>query len=192
MSNMTKRALGFSLKKLLSQMPLDKITIQNIVDDAEVSRKTFYYHFQDIYDLLEWVLVDEGRRVLEGHTTADAWQQGLWNVLSYLQENRAVIGNLHRSIQSSNTLLETHITQMIRPILQQIFDAQPGHEKVEAEDRQFILELYAFGLVKLVTYWIDNGMKPEAEQLMKRIHRIFRGSMESMIQRYCAEQEDRG
>ena len=61
MSNMTKRALAFSLKKLLAQSPLDKITVQNIVDDAEVSRKTFYYHFQDIYDLLEWALVDEGQ-----------------------------------------------------------------------------------------------------------------------------------
>ena len=89
MSNMTKRALAHSLKKLLARTTLDKITIQNIVDDAEVSRKTFYYHFQDIYDLLEWTLVDEGRRLLGEKLTNHTWQRGLERVFDYLEQNRA-------------------------------------------------------------------------------------------------------
>ena len=52
MANTTKRALAAALKKRLTLTTLDKITIQQLVDDAEVSRKTFYYHFQDVYDLL--------------------------------------------------------------------------------------------------------------------------------------------
>ena len=48
MANTTKRMLSLSLKKLLEKNTLDNITIQDITDDAEVSRKTFYYHFQDI------------------------------------------------------------------------------------------------------------------------------------------------
>ena len=75
MANTTKRALAAALKKRLTLTTLDKITIQQLVDDAEVSRKTFYYHFQDVYDLLEWLLIDEGKRVLEGNTTADTWQK---------------------------------------------------------------------------------------------------------------------
>ena len=53
MSNLTKRQLSVSLQKLLVQNQLDKITIQDLVNEAQVSRKTFYYHFQDIYDLLD-------------------------------------------------------------------------------------------------------------------------------------------
>lgn len=186
MSNMTKRALAASLKKLLARTTLDKITIQNIVDDAEVSRKTFYYHFQDIYDLLEWTLVDEGRRVLEGRTTADTWQQGLRDVLASLQENQAAILNLYRSAQEKGNLLEAHVTRMVEPLIRQIFESQPGCERVDEEDRRFILECYAYGLVKLVSYWVGRGMKPEAEQLMARVERLFHGSMESLIQR-CLE-----
>ena len=59
MANTTKRMLSMSLKKLLSKTTLDSITIQDITDDAEVSRKTFYYHFQDIYDLLRWMFQEE-------------------------------------------------------------------------------------------------------------------------------------
>ena len=73
MSNLTKRALASSMKKLLTQKKLDDITVQNIVDDAEVSRKTYYYHFQDVYDLLEWIFLDEEKRVLAGNTSIGTW-----------------------------------------------------------------------------------------------------------------------
>ena len=98
MANTTKRALAAALKKRLTLTTLDKITIQQLVDDAEVSRKTFYYHFQDVYDLLEWLLIDEGKRVLEGNTTADTWQKGLGNVLEYLQNNRGLFLYLHQLV----------------------------------------------------------------------------------------------
>ena len=55
MSELTKKALAVSLKKLLSKKELSKITISNITDECGVNRQTFYYHFKDIYDLLEWI-----------------------------------------------------------------------------------------------------------------------------------------
>lgn len=53
MSQITKRALEASLKNMLLQKPLDKITINNIAKDCGINRMTFYYHFKDIYDLVE-------------------------------------------------------------------------------------------------------------------------------------------
>ena len=64
MSNTTKRALEASLKKLLLQKPLDKITIQDLTTDCGISRMAFYYHFKDIYDLVEWVCVEDATRIL--------------------------------------------------------------------------------------------------------------------------------
>ena len=56
MAHSTRNDLADALRQLLSDRSLDKITVQNIADAANVSRKTFYYHFQDVYDLLEWML----------------------------------------------------------------------------------------------------------------------------------------
>ena len=53
MSQTTKRALEASLKKLLLEKPLNKITINDITEDCGVNRMTFYYHFKDIYDLVD-------------------------------------------------------------------------------------------------------------------------------------------
>ena len=52
MSQVTKRALAASLIKLLSQKPLDKVTVKDIIEDCGVNRQTFYYHFKDKYDLM--------------------------------------------------------------------------------------------------------------------------------------------
>ena len=59
MSEITKRALATSLKKLLSQKELTKISIKDITDDCGIQRQTFYYHFTDIYDLVEWICLED-------------------------------------------------------------------------------------------------------------------------------------
>lgn len=74
MSQTTKRALEASLKKMLLQKPLNKITINDIAEDCGISRMTFYYHFKDIYDLVEWACVEDAKRALEGKKTCDTWR----------------------------------------------------------------------------------------------------------------------
>ena len=51
MSKFTKQAIYASFLKFLNEKPLDKITVKDIVDDCGINRKTFYYYFQDMYDL---------------------------------------------------------------------------------------------------------------------------------------------
>ena len=66
MSNTTKRALENSLKQMLLKKPLDKITISDLTDDCGISRMAFYYHFKDIYDLVEWSCMEDAPRALQG------------------------------------------------------------------------------------------------------------------------------
>lgn len=186
MSNLTKRQLSVSLQKLLAEKQLDKITIQDLVNEAQVSRKTFYYHFQDIYDLLEWTLVEEGKKLLAEGRGEDGWKYNLWNVFQYLHSHKAVIMNVYRA-QRDGALLRRHVASLILPLLEQDFDSQPGHERVTEEDRQFLLDLYSHGIVEFFYRWIGDGMKPDPEQTMARLSRLFDGSMEDFIRRYPAD-----
>jgi len=70
MSQITKRALEASLKNLLAKRPLDKITVTDITEDCGINRMTFYYHFKDIYDLVEWACIEDATRALAGKKTA--------------------------------------------------------------------------------------------------------------------------
>lgn len=98
MSQITKRALGASLKNMLLQKPLNKITINDITEDCGISRMTFYYHFKDIYDLVEWVCVEDARQALAGKKTYDTWQEGFLNIFYAVQENKTFIMNVYRSV----------------------------------------------------------------------------------------------
>ena len=99
MANTTKRMLSMSLKKLLSKTTLDNITIQDITDDAEVSRKTFYYHFQDIYDLLDWTLQEDARHLLADKINLDNWEESIAALFVYMQENRLLVLNAFHSTE---------------------------------------------------------------------------------------------
>ena len=182
-SEQTKRELAGALKQMMEHKPLEKIKIQEITDLCGLKRQSFYYHFQDIYDLVEWCIVEDGKRVLEGNVTEDTWQQGLRNVVDYLQDNRAMILNGYRSVQRQGDILKLNLSRLVRPLMEGIFDAQPGCERIAPEDREMILKMFSFGIVELVLYWVGNGMKPDGNQLVDQIDRIFDGSMESLIQK---------
>ena len=86
MSQVTKRALEASLKKLLLEKPLHKITVSDITDDCGINRMTFYYHFKDIYDLVEWSCEEDASRALAGKKTYETWQQGFLQLFKAVEE----------------------------------------------------------------------------------------------------------
>ena len=102
MSQTTKRAMAASLKNLLLQKPLTKITINDIAEDCGISRMTFYYHFKDIYDLVEWVCVEDAARALEGKKTYDTWQEGFLNIFHAVQANKPFIDRKSTRLNSSH------------------------------------------------------------------------------------------
>ena len=95
MSNTTKLALEASLKKLLQHRKIDKITISDITSDCGISRMSFYYHFKDIYELVEWVCVEDGKRALQGKKTYDTWQEGFIQIFEAVMENKTFIQNIN-------------------------------------------------------------------------------------------------
>ena len=98
MSNTTKRALENSLKQMLSKKPLDKITISDLTDDCGISRMAFYYHFKDIYDLVEWSCMEDATRALQAKKTYDTWHEGLKQIFEAVLENKPFIMNAYRAL----------------------------------------------------------------------------------------------
>ena len=98
MINQTKQILEESLKKLMLQKPLDKITIRDLTEDCGISRMAFYYHFKDIYDLVEWSCLEDATHALAGKKTYDTWSEGLVQIFDAVYENKPFILNAYRCI----------------------------------------------------------------------------------------------
>ena len=83
----TKRRLAQALKELMAEKPIKKITIQDIVERSHMTRQSFYYHFQDIYEVIELIcqyeLIDQ-----IAYRQEESFSHWLEHLLALIEENR--------------------------------------------------------------------------------------------------------
>lgn len=174
MSQTTKRALEASLKHLLLQKPLNKITINDIAEDCGVNRMTFYYHFRDIYDLVEWACVEDARKALEGKKTYDTWQEGFLQIFEAVRENRPFIMNVYHSV--SREQVEQYLYKLTYDLLIGVVNEKAGDRNVREEDRRFIADFYKYAYVGLLLDWIRGDMKEDPRAIVERLGVLMHGN----------------
>ena len=181
MSQVTKRAIEQSLKNLLLKKPLTKITINDLAEDCGINRMTFYYHFKDIYDLVEWVCLEDARRALEEKKTYDTWQQGFVQIFEAVQENKPFILNVYRSI--SREQVENYLYQITYQLLEDVVEEQAADMSVRPEDKAFIATLYKYMFVGLMLDWVKNDMKGDPHLMVDRLAQVIHGSVRVALER---------
>lgn len=181
MSDITKRALEASLKNLLLQKPLDKITINDIAEDCGISRMTFYYYFKDIYDLIEWSCVEDARRALEGKKTYDTWQQGFLQILEALRKDKAFFTSVYRSI--SREQLENYLYRLTYDLMMGVVEERAAGMTVRPEDKEFIANFYKFAFVGLTLDWIKNDMRQDPAQLVEQLSTLIHGDVTKALEK---------
>ena len=87
----TKRTLADSLKKIMKNKSFAKITVSEIIADCGVNRKTFYYHFEDIYALLKWMFEEEAIEVVKHFDLLIDYEEAIRFVMQYVDENNYII-----------------------------------------------------------------------------------------------------
>lgn len=175
MSDMTKQALEASLKRLLLTKPVTKITINDIAADCGISRGTFYYHFQDIYDLVEWSTREDARRVLEGNRSYATWQQGFLNIFRAVEENKPFILNVYRHV--SREQIEQFLYQVVYRLLRDVVEERSAGMTVKEEDKRFIADFYKFAFVGLMLDWIQHDMREDPEAIVARLSTLVEGDI---------------
>ncbi len=187
MSQMTKRALEASLKHMLLKKPLDKITINDIAEDCGINRMTFYYHFKDIYDLVEWSCVEDATRALEGKKTYDTWQQGFYQIFEAVLDNRPFILNVYHSV--SREQVELYLYKLTYDLLIGVVEEKAAGMAVRDEDKRFIADFYKFAFVGLMLDWIKNDMKEDPEVVIRRLAPLVHGSIVSALAYYRTDRD---
>lgn len=182
MSQITKRALEASLKKMLLQKPLDKITIADLTDDCGVNRMTFYYHFKDIYDLVEWACVEDAARALAGKKTYDTWQQGFYQIFEAVLENKPFILNVFHSV--SREQVEIYLYKVTYQLIYGVIEEQAMGMAVREDDKKFIADFYKYAFVGLMLDWIRGDMREDPQIIIDRLDLLIRGDIAMALERY--------
>ena len=182
MSQVTKRALEQSLKNLLLKKPLTKITVGDITDDCGINRMTFYYHFKDIYDLVEWSCLEDAKRALEEKKTYDTWQQGLLQIFKAVQENKPFIPNVYRCVHREQ--VEKYLQPLVDQLLLNVINEEADGITVRDEDKQFIAQVYSYMFIGLMLDWIKDNMRENPKQIVEKLSKLIKGSVSVALSRF--------
>lgn len=166
-SSATKRALADAIKALMREKPLAKISITDIVERCGMNRQSFYYHFRDKYDLVNWIFYTELITELKRSQSAGEWEE-LGLILDYLYANRRFYINALK-VAGQNSFYE-YFGEVIYQILLVAFSATFE----DTEQSEFNAMFYADALRACICRWLSAGARIEPQELLRRI----RGALE--------------
>ena len=181
MSQVTKRALEQSLKNLLLKKPLTKITINDIAEDCGISRMTFYYHFKDIYDLVEWVCLEDAKRALDNKKTHDTWQQGLLQIFYAVRETKPFVMNVYHCVDRAQ--VEKYLRPLTDDLQMGVIEEESQGKTIRQEDKQFVAQVYSYVFIGLMLDWIRDDMKQDPEVLVKKLAAVLQNAFAEALER---------
>lgn len=172
-SSKTQRAIMESFVRLLNQRPLDKITVKDIVQDCGISRNTFYYHFQDIYDLLQATFSAVLDNVLSEDLTT--WQESLMACTRFALENRRALYHVYRS--ANRDQLDRYLNRIAGQSMEKLIRYQAQGINIADEDIRYLTLFYKHAIVGILLEWLENDMKADVEHAISRMGVLLEGNL---------------
>ena len=179
---LTKRALEDSLKRLLLQKPLTKITIADLTEDCGVSRMTFYYHFQDIYDLVEWACEEDAGRALANNKTADTWQVGLENIMLAVRDNKPFIMNVYHCVSAER--IQRFLQPVTFDLIEGVVEEHAAGKNISQGDKDFLSRFFAHAFIGIMLDWICQGMKSDYASICQNMCTTLHGNISNSIKNF--------
>lgn len=173
MASATKQALEAALLDLLNTTTLDKITIKDIVERAQVSRQTFYYHFSDIYELVDWSFQDAVKRL--GEAPVQDQRARMVLAVETLREQRNLVMNVYHSLGRER--LMQGLERVIRPIVEGNAQEMLAEVSGKESSREFVISFLVHGIIGSIIQWLNDGMPENIYEIINDLHeRIHPGN----------------
>lgn len=161
-----KTVIADALIEVLRRGNADKVTVKQLIDVCHISRQTFYYHFQDILDVMEWSIRRQTNRLLEQSLQMESLQAALQLLIASSVEQYPL---LHKLLQSQRrSLLEAFMVDSLRTYLDGLMRFYHQGMAATQQDKELYLQYNACGLFGVL---LDNcgraglDQKQLAEQL---------------------------
>ena len=172
--------------KLLNEKPLDKITIKDIVEDCGINRNTFYYHFDDIPDLVEQILREETEKALLRHGDVASWEEGFIAAAQFALSNKRAVYHIYNSV--SREQFERYLNRIAQDVMERFVHGLAADIPAGDADRALVVNFYRAALVGMVLDWMNSGMRQEPEGTIRRLGMLLEGSVRQCLERSAASQ----
>lgn len=189
MAKQTQKFIMSTFMQLLESESLDKITVRDIVEECEINRNTFYYHYSDIYDLLDDVFRVETEKFMsedvdENTTFGEEYERAACFVLKY---KKAI---LHIYDSKKRDVLQNYLETLAFSFISRFVKKEADGYGLPDEDIDYITGFYTHAIVGNTLGWIKRKLPSGQEKFIARIAGTFNATVKDMI-RQCLEERQK-
>ena len=191
MASFTKFAILKVFGDLAASRPVDKITVKDITDQCGISRNTFYYHYQAIYQVLNAYVQYSAEHVIE-LMVEDEGEDGKAGLkeIRYLEANRELLCNLYRS--AANEEVRNCLQSASQIIFDRLIESVSQGMEVQAEDKKILSAVCQYTVRGIMTSWMEeDGMLngETLEQVLVRLDYLFKGAIREALMRSASREQ---
>lgn len=162
---------------------LDKITVTDIVKDCDVNRKTFYYHFDDIYDLLKWILEKEAVDVVKQFDLMIDYEEAILFVIDYVEKNAHILACAYDTLGREQ--MRRFLYQDFISIISSLIDSIEKELDISIEKnfKQFLSNFYTESIAGILIEWFKNPRNQNKTQVVEYLSIIFHTSLPEILKK---------
>lgn len=183
-SYITKKVIAEGLIKLTAGKSFDKITVSDIAGASGINRQTFYYHFQDKYELLDWIYYNYTFKPLIEDISFENWEKKFLNLLVQMKENQGFYMN---TIKCSVNYFEEYLFKILVTLFGAAIESLDVENRLSKGDRLMFARFFSHGLCGTVIDWALEGMKESVEEMERHITYLAQSAEKAAYRHYIEE-----
>ncbi len=180
-----KQSIQAAFRSLLEQQSLDQITVIQICERANVNRQTFYYHYQNIMELLKDMIFLEIYDEVSRGRAFDTWKHGFLTTTTFINDNHDIFMNIYSSSYWDEA--NRYFTAVSNSLLQGVLDEciAAGGYHISPEDKAFVIHYYRIVFNGVMTEWTRTGRRLKPDQLLDKFEKMVDGTICMVLQRFA-------
>ena len=178
MANYTQDLILKTFGDMLERMPLDKITVTALIKECNIGRNTFYYHYEDIYALLDAV-IDSWLGQYEDSAETHEWQMVMKSLLFACRENKKKIYHIFNSL--SRDRLEHHVFDQTDNAISAYVHKKAEEKKTDPKRAEIIADIVKYSVYGYFLRFLWNDMKSDIEENVNELGAVFDDLLDRML-----------
>lgn len=162
-----KMEIAEAARRLLLDKKVKKLTVKDIVEECRITRQTFYYHFEDIPEMFQWILERNTEQLLRELRAQGDPEKGL-RYFFLMAVN--VSSSLKKGVESSygnelQRLLEQHIYRLFETAVEE----RNMYQSCSRSELKLVLRYHSQAIIGILRGWT----KTDTENLDEIVHQVY-------------------
>lgn len=179
--NYTKNLIKQEFIKLLNKKSLHNITVTEIAKQCKIERKTFYYHYENLPQLVKEIFDEELEDVIKEFNETLSWEESFISAAKFILDNKKVVKHMYESDYKIE--LEKYIFSISGEIMRKYVRRVAKDTKAQEIDIKLIAYFYQCALSSSLVEWVATDMKTDPKLVTRRLGKLMDGNILESLKR---------